>query len=123
MGFWKAKSFEEGSFPADSDENELAESQSEKAQLGASTISKPFNLMSVEELLETLPACSAEVINELWIPEMSRKIDAMKAVMQSVETHGLPSYESLATVNKVNSPEQRAEAHQLTIIGASDYWS
>lgn len=100
MGFWKGKLHNENNILS-SDGWRLADAQSDN-QPSTSNISKPFNSMIFDELLEALPNCSPEVINELWIPEMRKKFTELKGATYAIQSRSLDSYGSLMTMDKVN---------------------
>ena len=101
MGFWKGK--HERASSAGGDVWKSSNGQGDKLMSVTSTISKPFNLMSIDELLEALPGCNQGATKELWIPEMRKKIAATKVVVQTAELRSFHSHESLIVMEGVSS--------------------
>ena len=102
MGFWKAKPTDEGSQPS-SDGWCHADAHSDKTYPPLSSITKPLNSMSIEELLDALPSCSPEAITEIWVPAMRKKVKSLCRI-QSTQEHLLDSYANLKTMDKVRDP-------------------
>lgn len=102
MGFWKAKAPEEGSQPS-SDGWSHADAQSDKTYPPPSSITKPFNSMSVEELLDALPGCSPEAVTQIWVPVMRRKVSSLVHI-QSTQEQILISYANLKAMDRVSGP-------------------
>lgn len=103
MGFWKGKSAPEGASGLGSDAWGSSNDHNDELVSVTSTISKPFTLMSIDELLEALPGCNQAAIKELWIPEMRKKIAATKVVVQTAELRGFHSHESLVIMEGVSA--------------------
>lgn len=122
MGFWKLKSAQESLATPESEGWGLASVQGDKSLSVTSTISKPFNLMSIDELLEALPGCNQVAIDEFWIPEMKKKIAATKAIVQAAELRNLSSYKSLMTMEGVRSRLSTAALSLTYLVGSRSYW-
>jgi hypothetical protein len=102
MVFWRTKSSEAAAQEAETDSQGIALESTGRPVLETAAISKPFNLMSLEELLDSLPACGPEVINELWVPELKRKVAALKNVLQKAEERSFSSYKALIATDNVS---------------------
>lgn len=60
---------------------EVHGSNSHQSAVKLPLISKPFNLMTIEELLEALPTCNTAAIKDLWLPEFYGKLAVLRTFL------------------------------------------
>ena len=99
MGIWKHRHAPCGS--PELEDLRPASTQSDAMSSVNSAISKPFNLMTIDELLEALPECNPAAVQEIWMPEMRKKFEATRAIVQNAEGRNFQSHESLVSMETV----------------------
>lgn len=90
-----------------------------KAKESSSRISKPFNTMSVEEMLDVLPSCNSEVITSAWLPQVKRDWDRIKADLEKMYNEKLRSQVTLADFKDVSRHIYISRTYSLTTFSIS----
>ncbi|ETI24925.1 hypothetical protein G647_04295 [Cladophialophora carrionii CBS 160.54] len=64
-------------------------------------ITKPFAVMTIEELLDTLPDCDSGIISQHWLPAMRLQIEKMIGVLNEAGNLQMESSVDQVTLNSV----------------------
>lgn len=68
------------------------------------TIGKPFTAMTLEELFAAYSECDETTITSVWIPQMQKKLQDVKSLLQDSADIKLESHQTLSNLGKVSCP-------------------
>ena len=68
----------------------------------AVSIGKPFSAMMLEELFAAYSECDETTITSIWIPQMQKKLQDVKSLLQDSADIKLESHQTLTNLDKVS---------------------
>ena len=77
---------------------------------GTPAITKPLAVMTIEELLDTLPKCDSTIISQHWLPAMRMQLEKMVSVLNEAGNLQIERSVEQVDLNNVSNSAPRASS-------------